>query len=67
MKSCARTFPLQGDEEWLKEMYLRRKRDLNQDGATNLVFPSMCHFSVLSLNKRSPSNTELELRQGLES
>lgn len=27
MKSCARTSPLQGDEEWLKEMYLRRERD----------------------------------------
>lgn len=35
------------------------------DSATDLVLPSLCHFSVLSLNKRSPSNAELELGQGI--
>jgi hypothetical protein len=34
-------------------------------GATDLVLLFLCHFSVLSLNKRSSFNAELELGQGI--
>jgi hypothetical protein len=36
------------------------------DGATDLVLPSLYHFSYLSLKKRPPSSADLELEQGIE-